>query len=127
MSLRDTALCERYDDCEDLVDLTVPHPQPVSCEPIGFTPLEEQVIALAVRDTLASLEAPGRIERLVALVFGLKAQAHALADKRLEALRRAVVVTRHRHHMPDAVAVELRGSGFGARQLRAIEARATRG
>lgn len=91
---------------------------------VEFTPLEDQVIALARSDSLASLEAPGRIERLFSLVFGLEPGSRPLADPRLEALRRAVVVAHHRHHLPDAQAAELREMGFTLPQIRMIEVRA---
>lgn len=93
-------------------------------EEAEFSALEEQVIDLARRERLGSLEAPGRIERFLTFVFGLNIGGRALADERLEALRRAVVVTRHRHHMPDAQAVELRTVGFSLPQIRLVELRA---
>jgi alkylhydroperoxidase family enzyme len=95
--------------------------------PVAFTPLEEQVIELALRDGLGSIEEPGTIERLFAVLFGLRAGRRTLADPRLEALRRAVVVTRHRHHLPDAQALSLREAGFAPTQIRMIEARAVAG
>ncbi len=93
-------------------------------EQAEFSPLEEQVIDLARGDRLGSLEAPGRIERFFHFIFGLNIGSRALADERLEALRRAVVVTRHRHHMPDAQAAELRTAGFTLPQIRLVELRA---
>lgn len=56
----------------------------------GFSALEWSVIALARRDSLASLEAPGPIARAFGSLFGLGAQGR-LADSRLEALRRLAV------------------------------------
>ena len=91
---------------------------------VEFTPLEDQVIALARSDGLASLEAPGRIERLFSLVFGIEPGSRPLADPRLEALRRAVVVAHHRRHLPDVQAAELREMGFTLPQIRMIELRA---
>jgi alkylhydroperoxidase family enzyme len=95
--------------------------------PLAFTPLEEQVIALAHTDGPASLEAPGLVERMLKTIFGLRGGTRALADPRLEALRRAVVVTRHRHHLPDAQAAALRDVGYAPTQIRMIEARAVAG
>jgi hypothetical protein len=95
--------------------------------PLAFTPLEEQVIELAQTDGPASLEAPGLVERLLKTIFGLRSATRALADPRLEALRRAVVVTRHRHHLPDAQAAALREAGYAPTQIRMIEARAVAG
>ncbi len=91
---------------------------------VEFTPLEDQVMVLARSDSLASLEAPGRIERFFSVVFGLEPGSRPLADPRLEALRRAVVVAHHRHHLPDAQAAELREMGFTLPQIRMIELRA---
>lgn len=93
-------------------------------EPASFSALEEQVIALARTDRLGSIEAPGVIERLVTKLFGLNPERRALADPRLETLRRAVVVAHHRHHLPDMQAAELREAGFTVAQIRAIEMRA---
>ncbi len=91
---------------------------------VEFTPLEDQVIDLARVDSLGSLEVPGRIERLFTFLFGLSPGSQPLADPRLEALRRAVVVSRHRHHLPDVQAAELRVAGFTPEQIRMIELRA---
>jgi len=95
--------------------------------PVAFTPLEEQVIGLALTDGLGSIEAPGLIERLIVFLFGLRAGHRTLADMRLETLRRAVVVARHRHHLPDAQAVSLREVGYAPTQIRMVEARAVAG
>ena len=95
--------------------------------PVAFTALEEQVIALALTDGLGSIEAPGLVERLVAKLFGLRALSRTLADPKLEALRHAVVVAHHRHHLPDAQAAALRQAGYALTQIRMIEARAVVG
>lgn len=94
---------------------------------IRFDPLEEQVMALARGDSLSSLEKPGGLDRLLSLMFGLRSASRALADPRLEALRRAVVVTRHRHHLPDRQAAELREQGYTLEQIHAVETRAISG
>lgn len=91
---------------------------------LGFTALEDRVIALARGDGLGTIEEPGLFERIAGIVFGLRLNRRALADPRLEALRQAVVVARHRHHMPDAWVVRLQGRGFTLRQIRVIETRA---
>jgi hypothetical protein len=92
-----------------------------------FSALEEQVIALACMDRMGSLEPPGPIDRLMKLLFGIEPKSRALADPRLELLRRAVVVGRHRHHLPDMQAAELRQNGFSIAQVREIERRAIAG
>lgn len=89
-----------------------------------FAPLEEHVIELARGDGLGSLEEPGRLARLATWLFGVRARRGPLADPRLEALRRAVVVACHRHHLPDAQAADLKNHGFSSDQIRAVEVRA---
>ncbi|WP_419828160.1 hypothetical protein [Sphingomonas sp.] len=126
MALRDTP-CDIIDveDSDDGRDAGVLRRfDSVGADVSVFSAVEEQVITLARHDTLASLEPPGTMERAVRLMFGLRARSRALADTRLEALRRAVVVARHRRHMPDPVARDLRERGFRDAQLRSIEARA---
>jgi hypothetical protein len=98
--------------------------RPKPDEPVEFAPIEEQVMALARTDGLGSIEPPGRIERVFRKVFGLDPEQKALADPRLEALRRAFVVAHHRHHLPDVQAAELREKGFSVTQIRTIEQRA---
>jgi hypothetical protein len=126
MALRDTD-CETMDAIEHDDDAHTGLMRLFSgavARPPLFSAIEEQVIDLARRDTLASLEAPGFVERTVRLLFGLRAASRALADARLETLRRAIVVARHRRHMPDAISRELYEQGFFDAQVRAIEARA---
>ena len=94
---------------------------------LGFTALEDRVVALACEDGLGTIEEPGLFERLASILFGLRLNRRALADPRLEALRRAVVIARHRHHLPDAQATRLQGFGFTLRQIRVIEKRAVGG
>lgn len=93
-------------------------------ERVEFSALEEQVIALARTDGLGSIEVAGRLERFIKRLFGLNPERKALADPRLETLRRAVVTAHHRHHLPDAQAAELRQAGFTLAQIRAIELKA---
>lgn len=62
----------------------------------GFSALEWQVVAIAQRDRLASLEAPGRLSIALGMLFGGQRPNPKLADKRLEALRRIAVLAWHR-------------------------------
>jgi hypothetical protein len=94
---------------------------------LGFTALEDRVIVLARADGLGTIEEPGLFERLATIVFGLRINRRALADPRLEALRQAVVIARHRHHLPDTWATRLQSFGFTLRQIRTIEKRAVAG
>ena len=110
---------ERYDAADEVAPLFAPR---AAVALAGFTPLEDKVMHLAREDGLGSIEGPGRIERLVGWLFGLHASGRALADPRLEALRKAVIVAYHRHHLPDAQVAQLRERGFTPAQVRAIEA-----
>lgn len=66
----------------------------VKTEP-SFTALEDRIIGLAHHDPVSSLRAPGKLRRAVYAVFGVRQHNH-LADPRLEALRRYVVLLRLR-------------------------------
>ncbi len=97
----------------------------VRSEP-ALSVVERNVILLARNDRLASLESPGLIERAFAWVFGARGASRRLADPKLEALRRAVVVTRYRRHLPDPVAAELRAWGYGEQRIKTLETLALR-
>ena len=56
--------------------------------------LEWDVVRLAQRDGLATLEAPGWLARTIGFLFGRDVNRQ-LADPRLEALRRYAVLLRH--------------------------------
>lgn len=74
-----------------------PTPAPT---PPRLSPLEWSIVALAERDSLASLREPGRIAAALESLFGL-ARPNKLADPRLETLRRvAVHVWRNRWKVP---------------------------
>lgn len=62
---------------------------------VGFSALEWSVVALARRDSLSSLRAPGPIGKAMAVVFGSTSE-NPIADPRLEALRRMAVYGWHR-------------------------------
>ena len=71
----------------------------------GFGPLEWSVVALAERDRPSSLGTPGRLSLALGAVFGTKWRNPALADPRLEALRRLAVLSWHRDSVAAAQAV----------------------
>lgn len=83
-----------------------------------FSALEWSVIALAERDGLASLAEPGRISAAMGALFGFRTDSPRLADQRLEALRRAVVLIRHKSGplSPDG-ATDFLMAGFVPAQL----------
>ncbi|HEV2569546.1 hypothetical protein [Sphingomonas sp.] len=86
-------------------------------EQAGFSGLEWSVVALARRDSLNSLRAPGRIAKAMAAVFGSKSQ-NAIADPRLEALRRMAVYGWHRGFaVPEGEMERFFEAGFSPRQL----------
>ena len=60
----------------------------------GFSALEWSVVALAERDTFASLRAPGRVAMAMGALFGDRHNPR-LADPKLEALRRIAVLSWH--------------------------------
>jgi len=57
----------------------------------SLSPLEWLVVAVAERDSLASLRAPGRVATLFGALFGA-ARSPGFANPRLEALRRIAVM-----------------------------------
>lgn len=72
---------------------------PAVAEP-RLSALEWSIVALAERDSLASLREPGRVAAALESLFGL-ARPNKLADPRLEALRRvAVHIWRNRWKVP---------------------------
>ncbi len=61
-----------------------------TAKPAGFSALEWSVIAVSRRDSLSSLEEPGRVSRALGGLFGIGTRSR-LADSKLEALRRLAV------------------------------------
>ncbi len=67
----------------------------VTPAPAALSGLEWSVVAMARRDSLASLSTPGRISIALGVVFGGALPNPRLADHRLEALRRIAVLGWH--------------------------------
>ncbi len=83
----------------------------------AFSALEWSVVALARRDSLGSLRAPGRIARAMAVVFGGTSE-NPIADPRLEALRRMAVQAWHRGFaVAESEMARFFAAGFSANQL----------
>lgn len=61
----------------------------------SLTALEWSVVAIARKDGLSSLSAPGRLSIALGVVFGGTLPNPRLADERLEALRRVAVLGWH--------------------------------
>ncbi len=74
----------------------IDRPDPVPALPTGLTALEWSVVALAQRDRLSSLRTPSPVSIALGRVFGTRRRDPALADDRLEALRRMAVLSWHR-------------------------------
>jgi hypothetical protein len=85
-----------------------------------LTDLERSVIAIARRDRMATLRAPGRVSRLLALLFGLRASPR-LADDRLEALRRIAVLSwRHGYTVPAAELNAFLAAGYSSAEYELV-------
>ncbi len=67
---------------------------PATASAPRLSALEWSVVALAAKDPISSLRTPGRMAVAMAAVFGDRRRS-ALADPRLEALRRIAVLSRH--------------------------------
>ena len=106
-------------DCFGIVGSSPPSAGRHAAAPT-LTALERQVIALATREPLSSLLTEKR--PIARALFGVE-PARALADARLEALRRFVVL--HRHERREAVSSGelLVGLGFSPRLLDDVRAR----
>jgi hypothetical protein len=83
----------------------------------GFSGIEWTVIALAARDTLASLGEPGRLSKALGGLFGLGGSSK-LADPRLEALRQiAVQAWHHGYLLPVSEIGRFLAAGFDLDQF----------
>jgi hypothetical protein len=82
----------------------------------SLSALEWSVVALAERDSLASLRAPGRMALALGALFGTKTTTK-LADERLEALRRIAVLSWHRgYDVPTSAIKGFLAKGFSLDQ-----------
>jgi hypothetical protein len=83
----------------------------------SLSALEWSVVALARRDPLSSLRAPGPIGKAMAVMFGSTSE-NPIADPRLEALRRIAVYGWHRGFaVPSSEIDHFIEAGFSADQL----------
>jgi hypothetical protein len=96
-------------------------PLPVAAEP-QLSALEWLVVAIARRDGLASLRAPGRLSMAMGVLFGTKPNPR-LADPKLEALRRLAVLSWHHGFAVPASAVKnFLAAGYSTDQYEALVA-----
>jgi len=85
-----------------------------------FSALEWTTIALARRDSLASLRQPGRLSRAVGSLFGIGEQTR-LADPALETLRRLAVNAWHYgYRLPVSEIKAFLAAGFTVDQLESL-------
>lgn len=108
--------------------LQFPKPRlvPVEAAPAAAEPrlsaLEWSVVALAERDTVASLREPGRIAAALESLFGLH-RPNKLANPRLEALRRiAVFIWRQGWKVPKSELNAFLSEGFSLDQYELLQA-----
>ncbi len=96
-------------------------------EQSDFSALEWTVIALAQRDGLSSLNAPGPIARALGSLFG-RGQKSTLADPRLEALRRiAVHAWHHSYTLPVSEIKRFLAAGYTSGQTETLLASVSSG
>ena len=99
---------------------------PVPAKP-ALTALEWSVVALAERDSMASLRAPSRVSIALAAIFGGTTD-NRLADPRLEALRRVSVhAWYHGFAIPESEVESFHAAGFDAEQLELVITSISRG
>ena len=97
---------------------------PVTVE-AGFSAIEWSVIAVSRRDSIASLEEPGRMSRALGSLFGF-GTISKLADPRLEALRRlSVHAWRRGYALPQAEIDRFLEAGFTIDQAETLVASVT--
>lgn len=90
--------------------------------PARLSALEWSVVALAERDTIASLREPGRIAAALESLFGLQ-RPNKLANPRLEVLRRlAVFAWRQSWKVPESELKAFLAEGFTLDQYELVQA-----
>lgn len=117
-----------YLDLQERYATAVELPQGIRIERdhgTDFSALEWNVIALARRDTLASLSEPGAVSRAFGGLFGLS-RASRLADGRLESVRRLAVHAWHRGYaLPVSELAAFVNAGFTMDQAETLLASVT--
>ena len=117
-----------YLDTDNMYAAPVARPavvRPAVTAPAGFSALEWSVIALAKRDSIASLGTPSRMSRALGSLFGF-GEASRLAEPRLEALRRiAVYAWRRGHALPVSEIGLFTAAGFTMAQVETLVASVT--
>lgn len=104
-------------------------PQPAGLKlvdtPSQLTELEWSIVAMARRDSLASLRKPNRFWKVIYAIFGLK-PANSLANEGLEALRRvSVLAWRYRWNVPDSALQAFLDAGYSNAQYEQVQRQIT--
>lgn len=119
-----------YLDLRDMAGNAVA-PRPALATPpedARLSALEWQVVAIAQRDRLSSLEAPGRLSIALGMIFGGDRGNPRLADPRLEALRRIAVIAWHRgFRVPQSEIQRFHAAGYTPGQLETLLTSISRG
>lgn len=102
-----------------------PQPAAPAAPPAGLSPLEWRVVAMGRDDATSTLTPSRARDWLAHLIFGPPPVAHALANPRLEALRRLAASTRDRYSRAAADATAAaRAAGYSEFQIAAVVAAA---
>lgn len=89
----------------------------------GLSELEWSIVAMAERDSLASLRKPNRFWSIINALFGLK-PANRLANDALESLRRvAVLAWRYRWNVPETELRAFLAAGYSSDQHELLQNR----
>lgn len=89
--------------------------------PARLSALEWSIVAMAERDSLASIREPSRYTRILRGFFGLKTP-NRLANDRLETLRRvAVLAWHHGWNVPKSEFAAFRAAGFSDDQFELMQ------
>jgi hypothetical protein len=97
-------------------------------EETKLSALEWQVVAIAQRDRMSSLETPGRLSIALGVIFGGERGNPRLADPKLEALRRIAVLSWHRgFRVPQSEIQRFHAAGYTPGQLETLLTSISRG
>jgi len=97
-------------------------------EETKLSALEWQVVAIAQRDRMSSLEAPSRLSIALGMIFGGERGNPRLADPKLEALRRIAVISWHRgFRVPQSEIQRFHAAGYTPGQLETLLTSISRG
>lgn len=97
-------------------------------EETKLSALEWQVVAIAQKDRMSSLEAPSRLSIALGMIFGGERGNPRLADPKLEALRRIAVISWHRgFRVPQSEIQRFHAAGYTPGQLETLLTSISRG